>query len=88
MARKSIYDDAAEEQQLIQEEVPATQEQPDKTAEEQKSSQVDSNVDHLMRLYPYLEKMWITPSGFVHPEGVPKHYREGATLYKNKYYKR
>lgn len=46
----------------------------------------DEHVDKLMRLYPYLESMWITPQGFVHPEGVPEHLRKNAKLYKNKYY--
>lgn len=46
-----------------------------------------SLVDKLMRLYPQYKKIWITPNGFVHPEGVPEYLTKGATLYENKYYK-
>lgn len=56
--------------------------------DEQKKAEdkVDEKVDELMRLYPDLEKMWITEDGFVHPEGVPEYCRKNAKLYTNKYF--
>jgi thymidine kinase len=50
-------------------------------------SENPSLVDKLMRLYPQYKKIWVTPNGFVHPEGVPEYLTKGATLYENKYYK-
>ncbi len=40
----------------------------------------------LMRLYPQYEKIWITPKGFVHPEGAPQFLLKGAKLFKNKFF--
>lgn len=40
----------------------------------------------LMRLYPQYEKIWITPQGFVHPEGAPQYLLKGAKLLKNKFF--
>lgn len=39
-----------------------------------------------MRLYPQYEKIWITPKGFVHPEGAPQYLLKGAKLLKNKFF--
>jgi hypothetical protein len=71
--------------------------QTEKTDDTQKKKTVKANeierpqssamVDKLMRLYPQYKKIWITPNGFVHPEGVPDYLTKGATLYENKYYK-
>ena len=57
----------------------------DKTDE---NKEIPHYVDKLMRLYPQYEELWITQHGFVHPAGAPKHVLNGATLYKNKYYKK
>ena len=43
-------------------------------------------VENLMRLYPQYESIWVTPKGFVHPEGAPQYLVKDAKLYKNKYY--
>lgn len=40
----------------------------------------------LMRLYPQYEKFWITPKGFVHPEGASQFLLKGAKLIKNKFF--
>lgn len=56
-------------------------------AETKAAAEVTPEVEKLMQLYPNLEGMWITPEGFVHPEGVPERYRKNAKFYKNKYYK-
>lgn len=40
----------------------------------------------LVRLYPQYEKIWITPQGFVHPEGAPQYLLKGAKLLKNKFF--
>ena len=58
--------------------------QTDKTEEK---TEVAPEVEKLMKLYPNLEKMWVTQQGFVHPENVPEYLRKGAKLYVNKYYK-
>lgn len=80
MARKSTVELAEKTQ-----EADILQEESQNTAKQE--SNVSPEVEKLMKLYPYLEKLWITPEGFVHPEGVPEIFREGATLYENKYYK-
>ena len=61
------------------------EESADKTDE---NKEISRHVDKLMRLYPQYEELWITPHGFVHPSGAPNHVLKGATLYKNKYYKK
>lgn len=40
----------------------------------------------LMRLYPQYEKFWVTPRGFVHPEGAPKYLIKDAKLLTNKFF--
>ena len=52
------------------------------------SGSIDSNVDKLMRVNPHLAKLWVTPDGFAHPVNSPAYLVKGATLYKNKYYKK
>lgn len=45
-------------------------------------------VLEIMRLYPHYEELWITPNGFVHSKNAPAYCIKGATLYKNKYFKK
>ena len=45
-------------------------------------------VLEIMRLNPHYEELWITPSGFAHPKNAAPHCIKGATLYKNKYFKK
>lgn len=40
----------------------------------------------LMRLYRQYERLWITPDGFVHPEGSPQYLLKGAKLYTNNFF--
>lgn len=47
---------------------------------------ISSRDMELMRLYPQYEKLWITPKGFVHPEGAPKYLLKGAKLFTNKFF--
>lgn len=47
---------------------------------------ISSREAELMRLYPQYEKIWITPQGFVHPEGAPQYLLKGAKLFKNKFF--
>ena len=61
--------------------------QNEQIGETEEKATIAPEVENLMRLYPNLEKMWITREGFVHPENVPEYLRKGATLYINKYYK-
>ena len=51
------------------------------------SSKIPENVLKLMQLYPQYEKIYVTPKGFVHPENAPSYLTDGATLYKNEFYK-
>lgn len=62
--------------------------QPSKSTEAPKNSEPElTNRElELMRLYPQYEKIWITPQGFVRPEGTPEYLLKGAKLYKNKFY--
>lgn len=48
--------------------------------------EISSRDAELMRLYPQYEKIWITPKGFVHPEGAPAYLLKGAKLFKNKFF--
>lgn len=48
--------------------------------------EISSRDAELMRLYPQYEKIWITPQGFVHPEGTPQYLLKGAKLLKNKFF--
>lgn len=48
--------------------------------------EISSRDAELMRLYPQYEKIWITPKGFVHPEGTPDYLLKGAKLFKNKFF--
>lgn len=53
---------------------------------EDKKEEIPAEAENLMRLYPQYEKIWITPEGFVHPEGAPGYLIKDAKLYKNKYF--
>ena len=58
-----------------------------KTSTESKPiEEISSRDAELMRLYPQYEKIWITPKGFVHPEGAPQYLLKGAKLLKNKFF--
>lgn len=59
-----------------------------KPTEETEVEKVNTKVLELMKLYPHYEELWITPSGFVHPKNAPKYCTKGATLFKNKFYKK
>lgn len=48
--------------------------------------EIPPHVAKLMHLYPHYEEFWVTPRGFVHPAGVPRHLLKDAVLYKNKFY--
>ena len=48
--------------------------------------EISSREAELMRIYPQYEKIWITPKGFVHPEGAPQYMLKGAKLLKNKFF--
>lgn len=63
-------------------------EQPQIEVEENiiEEGKIPANVSELMRLNPQYEKIWVTPKGFVHPEGVPEYLLKGAKLYNNKYF--
>ncbi len=56
------------------------------SVEEDLTEKISPREEELMRLYPQYEKIWITPKGFVHPEGVPQYLLKGAKLFKNKYF--
>lgn len=71
------------------EEAPETK-KPTKTkkasTESEPVEEISSRDAELMRLYPQYEKIWITPKGFVHPEGAPQYLLKGAKLLKNKFF--
>ena len=71
------------------EEAPKTK-KPAKTkkasAETEPVEEISARDAELMRLYPQYEKIWITPKGFVHPEGTPQYLLKGAKLLKNKFF--
>lgn len=56
------------------------------STESEPVEEISSRDVELMRLYPQYEKIWITPKGFVHPEGAPKYLLNGAKLLKNKFF--
>ena len=56
------------------------------SAEGEAIEEISSREAELMRLYPQYKKLWITPKGFVHPEGAPQYLLKGAKLFKNKYF--
>lgn len=62
----------------------------EKTKKNSKKSEevevISARDAELMRLYPQYEKIWITPRGFVHPEGTPEYLLKGAKLFKNKFF--
>lgn len=81
---------AAEEKEQIAKEVvkevsEATENAPE--ADIPAAEEIPAKVLELMRLYPQYEKIWITPNGFVRPEGTPQYLLTGAKLYTNKFYK-
>lgn len=78
MARKKGEEVSSEKKETVNEIKPVATE----------NNEIPENVDNLMRLYPYLEKLYVTPMGFVHSENAPKYLTDGATLYTNKYYKK
>lgn len=55
-------------------------------SKDESTEKISPREAELMRLYPQYEKIWITPKGFVHPEGTPEYLLKGAKLYKNKFY--
>lgn len=57
-----------------------------KVSKTKKSEEPTDKEKELMKLYPHYEKVWITPNGFVHPEGAPEYMRRGAKLLKNLFY--
>ncbi len=88
MAQEEQNVTTAQEEQMEQdanESEHKPKESADKTNE---NKEIPHYADKLMRLYPQYEELWITPHGFVHPAGAPRHVLKGATLYKNKYYKK
>lgn len=56
------------------------------SAKDDPVEEISPREAELMRLYPQYEKIWITPNGFVHPEGVPEYLVKVAKLFKNKYF--
>ncbi len=56
------------------------------STENEPVEEISSRDLMLMRLYPQYEKVWITPQGFVHPEGASQFLLKGAKLYKNKFF--
>lgn len=83
-AEQSIKEtEAIVPEETVSESINEKQKAPEKEA---KKEEIPADVENLMRLYPQYENIWITPKGFVHPEGVPEYLIKGAKLYKNKYY--
>ena len=56
------------------------------STESEPVEEISSRDAELMRLYPQYEKIWISPKGFVHPEGAPQYLLKGAKLLKNKFF--
>lgn len=54
--------------------------------EKHEEIEVPPYVTELMRLYPQYSEFWVTPSGFLHPKGMPEHLLKDAVLYKNKFF--
>lgn len=52
----------------------------------EKEEQVSGAILALMKLYSQYEEFYVTPKGFVHPKNAPAYLRQGAKLYKNKFY--
>ncbi len=68
------------------EEAPKIAKEVKTSAKSEPAEEISPREAELMRLYPQYEKIWITPRGFVHPEGTPAYLLKGAKLFKNKFY--
>lgn len=68
------------------EEAPETAKKATPSAKNEPAEKISPREAELMRLYPQYEKIWITPKGFVHPEGTPAYLLKGAKLFKNKFF--
>ena len=85
----AVEDIQAEEvnENITNAEAPAVEDEKESVVETTlPSKEPTAKETELMRLYPHYKKMWITPDGFVHPEGAPQYLLKGAKLFDNKFF--